>query len=827
MTDARAPSRIGPRALIPIVLGLAVLSAVPAARRMARLYEQLRPELDELLPPDSPAVRGAHALRARAAGSQYLGVVIRGAVAGPPAAFAAALGARMSAFAATRPDLISAVKTDIAAERAFLARRGALYLPLDDLRTIANRLVARVGYEKARANPLYVSLDDDDGGQPPVDFRDIEERARGADPFAGRFPGDRLVSADGLTAVVMIFCATAEAGAAELVPLVDRAKSDVAALRSLPGAAALQVGYAGDVAIAVEELSALESDVVVSALLVLVGVVLSILLAFRAPRALPALALPLAIGTVWGFGVASFFVSSLGSSTAFLGSIVIGNGINPGIILLARYLEERRRGTPVASAVTVATNTTWRGTLAAAVAAAAGYASLTITSFRGFNEFGVIASSGALTCWLATYLFLPRLLRHVDRGRDAAGASASVPARPSASPAGRFVAALVTRSTGRTLAVSLALIGVAAICATRLDGSRIEYDMSKLRNRESRRTGEGYWGPQMDALLGRNFTAVAFMTDSAAQARVVGAALAQAVKKDPLSSVSSRLVTPDDLVPPDDAAKRAELARVARLLTPGVRAALSDEDRASLDKLLGAAGEGPITPAELPDLLARGMREKDGRFGRTLLMLQSLDATTWDGAVTIRAAAAVEAVAQTVSPPAAVAGGFIVSANILATLEREALPTTAAAFGAVALVVLILFRGRCETLWTLAALLGGTTLLAGVVVALDIRINFLSFIAFPITFGIGVEYALNVIYRHRQDPTSLAATVSGTGRAVALCSLTTIIGYGSLLLARNQALLSFGLLAVLGEICCLAVAVVALPAALAAVARKRATVAAT
>ena len=157
------------------------------------------------------------------------------------------------------------------------------------------------------------------------------------------------MSADGLTAVVMIFCATAEAGAAELVPLVDRAKSEVAALRSLPGAAALQVGYAGDVAIAVEELSALESDVVVSALLVLVGVVLSILLAFRAPRALPALALPLAIGTVWGFGVASFFVSSLGSSTAFLGSIVIGNGINPGIILLARYLEERRRGTPVAS----------------------------------------------------------------------------------------------------------------------------------------------------------------------------------------------------------------------------------------------------------------------------------------------------------------------------------------------------------------------------------------------------------------------------------------------------------------------------------------------
>jgi uncharacterized protein len=817
MSGGRPLSGRWSRAVVPILLGVAVLSALPAGWRMARLYGELRPELDELLPPDSPAVRGAHTLRARAAGTQYLGVVVRGPTPGPPAAFAAELGARMGAFARSRPDLIAAVKSEVAAERAFLARRAALYLPLADLRTIADRLEARVSYEKARANPLFVSLDDD-GGPPPVDFADIEARARGADPFAGRFPGDRLISADGLTAVVMIFFATAEAGAAALVPIVDRVKREVTALRSHPGAVALEVGYAGDVAIAVEELSALESDVTVSALLVLVGVVLSILLAFRVPRALPALALPLAIGTVWGFGLASFFVSSLGSSTAFLGSIVIGNGINPGIILLARYLEERRRGTPAPTAAAVATRTTWRGTLAAAIAAAAGYASLATTSFRGFNEFGVIASAGALTCWLATYVFLPRLLRFVDRGRDAAARS---PASPAVGPTVRLAAAIVTRNPGRTLAVSLALIGVAAICATRLDGGRIEYDMSKLRNRESRRTGEGYWGPQMDALLGRNFTAVAFMTETPAQAREVGAALARAMKKDPLSSVSSRLVTPDDLVPPDQASKRAELARVARLLTPGVRAALSDGDRAALDELLGAAGEGPVTPSELPELLARGLREKDGRFGRTLLMLQSLDATTWDGAVTIRAAAAVEEVARTVSPPAAVAGGFVVSANILDTLAREALPTTAAAFGAVALVVLVLFRGRRETLWTLAALLGGATLLAGVVVAFDIRINFLSFIAFPITFGIGVEYALNVIYRHRQDPAALTAVVSGTGRAVALCSLTTIIGYGSLLLARNQALFSFGVLAVLGELCCVVVAVVALPAALAALARKR------
>ena len=53
-----------------------------------------------------------------------------------------------------------------------------------------------------------------------------------------------------------------------------------------------------------------------------------------------------------------------------------------------------------------------------------------------------------------------------------------------------------------------------------------------------------------------------------------------------------------------------------------------------------------------------------------------------------------------------------------------------------------------------------------------------------------------------------------TGAAVALCSWTTIVGYGSLLAARNQALQGFGAMAILGEVACLLAAIMALPAAL-------------
>ena len=61
----------------------------------------------------------------------------------------------------------------------------------------------------------------------------------------------------------------------------------------------------------------------------------------------------------------------------------------------------------------------WRGTLVASIAASAAYASLMVTSFRGFYQFGVMGAVGALACWLATFTVLPAMLVLLDRhGRE-------------------------------------------------------------------------------------------------------------------------------------------------------------------------------------------------------------------------------------------------------------------------------------------------------------------------------------------------------------------------------------------------------------------------
>jgi predicted RND superfamily exporter protein len=127
--------------------------------------------------------------------------------------------------------------------------------------------------------------------------------------------------------------------------------------------------------------------------------------------------------------------------------------------------------------------------------------------------------------------------------------------------------------------------------------------------------------------------------------------------------------------------------------------------------------------------------------------------------------------------------------------------------------VFAVLRQPRAALAVLGGLLVGFAGLLGVAAAAGVRANFLNFVVLPITFGIGVDYAVNIVQRQRQEPcASIVRLLRETGGAVALCSITTVIGYGSLLVADNQALAGFGLLAAMGEVTCLLAALVVLPA---------------
>ena len=185
--------------------------------------------------------------------------------------------------------------------------------------------------------------------------------------------------------------------------------------------------------------------------------------------------------------------------------------------------------------------------------------------------------------------------------------------------------------------------------------------------------------------------------------------------------------------------------------------------------------------------------------------------------------------------PGRVAGYVPIASDITRALQHDGPIASAIAFISVAVLVMLIFRGRSTGLWVLGSLSLGVAWMLGATLASGMKINYINFVAFPITFGIGVDYAVNIMARYRQEladltgssaPSSVGASTAAmrfeairravhtTGPAVALCSLTTILGYSSLLIAKNRALSSFGAVAVSGEVSCLSTAVAVLPAAL-------------
>jgi hypothetical protein len=250
------------------------------------------------------------------------------------------------------------------------------------------------------------------------------------------------------------------------------------------------------------------------------------------------------------------------------------------------------------------------------------------------------------------------------------------------------------------------------------------------------------------------------------------------------------------------------VADIRDALTPKIRSLIDPEKRKKLDDFLGPADLAPVGLPDLPRSFLAGLREKDGTVGKTVLVYPRPSDTLWR-------AQAIHDFVKELRGEGRVAGSIPLSDDIIASISRDAPIASLASFIGVIAIVLVVLRGRRATLYVIGSLFVGVLWLAGATMLLHVKVNFCNFVAYPITFGIGVDYSVNVMTRYVQDgERDLTGAVRSTGAAVGLCSLTTIIGYSSLLLAKNRALFLFGATAVLGEVACLSAAVIALPALL-------------
>lgn len=788
---------------------------------------ELRSDLAELLPSDSPAFRAFEHQAARAGGGASLLIVVSSPNERANKRFADDLGAALADLARQRPDLAAYVESNTRDVRSFYESVKWLYLDVSEL----ERIDADLDRQVALRSGLVSDLFEDDSAAvttpstaPATEKKDAlglgdalskwDERAKKKEAF----PDGYFSAKDGTLVGIRVATNATLAGAAgdALLREVERITK---ALTPARYDARMQVGFTGDVASAAGEKRALLSEALWATVAAVVVILAAIVLYFRSLEALIVVGAPVAFGVAAAYAFARFAFGYVNSAGAFLGAIIVGNGINYPIVLLSRYEDFRARGMSSERARVESVKNALRAELAGACVASIAYGSLVLTRFRGFAQFGAIGFIGMLLVWASIVPLVPALLALLDRG----------PRRRSPRPRATLLewhARFVTRRPYVFLVIAVGLVIAAGMRIPRWIGDPWEYDFGRLGSRSSEVSGAGDWSNKANEVFGgkANIAGALMIADAPEQVPLVAAQILANDARDPKGRMIDEITTIDSALPgtrTEQDAKLAVLSRIRERLTPRVLFELGDEERATVLRARPPETLHILGTNDLPEFVRRRFTERSGTVGTVFYVKPKEDVVFADGRNHLRLSATTDNVRLPDGTVVMTASRSTIFAEMLSSLRRDGPLLSLFSLGGVVIVILLLSRQKRVAVSVLASLAFSVVLLLGGAAVLGERINYVNFIALPITFGIGCEYPFNLADRTRLLDGNVGQAIVRSAGAVLLCSFTTTVGYAALLLSDFQALASFGKLAVLGELACIFAAVALVPALLVALNRAR------
>lgn len=135
------------------------------------------------------------------------------------------------------------------------------------------------------------------------------------------------------------------------------------------------------------------------------------------------------------------------------------------------------------------------------------------------------------------------------------------------------------------------------------------------------------------------------------------------------------------------------------------------------------------------------------------------------------------------------------------------------ALAAIAIMVFLHFRKLSSVILALLPVAIGSIWMGGIMGFFGIPFNPANIMTLPLVIGIGVTNGIHILNRYEEEknPSILAKS---TGKAVFVSGLTTIAGFGSLILAEHQGIKSLGYVMSTGVAMCMIAALTFLPALL-------------
>lgn len=606
----------------------------------------------------------------------------------------------------------------------------------------------------------------------------------------------------------------------------------------------LTVSLSGQPVLMADERDTCRRDSIQASLLSFVLVVLLYALAFSGEIRRPAMSfLALIIGLGWTVGFTTLVIGHLNFITVSYLAMLTGMGIDFGIHITFRYVEERVHGKESELALADTIARTGVDAAAGAVATAAAFGVMGLTGFRGIGELGILAGGGIIICFFSTVTVLPACLSLFERYAD--------PPKDSrrAAPWRKTLETSVLERRTWIIAVS-ALFTVA--CALLASSVEFDYNLLKLQD-------PGLESIQTEIRMSRSGSSTVIPAISVAPDETTARERMERFQE---LSLVDRVVSPIQLLPKDPEAKGPlveEMVAMAGQLAPIPKRRAGGGSK----RLLGLARRlellesafGRIYPTlskhkdqsiradaakfkdELDDIKHQVQKMGPGSIEDSLLSLEDyIDDELRSGLALLKDQRAEPLTMETL--PESLKARFIGVNNRIATLvfsrtdiwEREALvdfidqltpvdpkvlgePPLMVHFGDVVakshrsigwwafVGVFIVLGLHIRSLKTMLLALLPTSLsvlwLLGIMGMMGYDFNAANFVAIPMLVGIGCIFGVHVIHRIRDENRPTVITLS-TGPAVTLSALTTMAAFGSLLGASHQGIASLGFIITVG-----------------------------
>ncbi len=621
--------------------------------------------------------------------------------------------------------------------------------------------------------------------------------------------------------------------------------------REVPG---VSVGVTGEPVLEFDEMAQSQYDSTLATLVSLVLVLFIFIYGYaESGRPLKANAV-LVVGLVYTMGYTTLTVGHLNILTITFAPMLVGLAIDFGAHLVARFEEELRLGKTEREAITLAMVNTGQGIFTGAATTAAAFFAMGITNFKGIQEMGIIAGGGLLVCLAPMMTLLPVLLL---RGKQNVIDHIAPPVDRRQQ--------LERIWLNRPIAV-LVVTGVLCVLSlVRFDKVHFDYNLlnmqsaglpavvfeKKLINTASNSVLFGavvatnlQQAAQLEHQL-TNLTTVAnvrSMSQFLAEDATPKLALIRQVKADAstvkfaprdmqptnvpellqvLFSFQGFVGLAEDMVRKEGDVKLAQQFRSLKDAVQAWRNALVAASPAQAAQQTAFYQQALLddlqdTFTALASQQASALRAEDlptplrnrfiGMTGKYLLQVFP-KGDVWQREPQ-------EAFVQelrTVDPN--VTGTPVQLLEYTTLLKDSYIEAAWYATAAIALMVFLHFRSLVCVVLALLPVAIGTVWMVGFMGWMGIPFNPANIMTLPLVVGIGVTNGIHILNRFAEEknPSILARS---TGLAVLVSGLTTIAGFGSLILAKHQGIKSLGYVMAVGTATCMIAALTFLPAVL-------------